>query len=431
MTRLGNAPVSFGVFGTTGGSAAPADMLTALAAAGYDGSELGPPGLFGTPSAAAALFHSLGLQSVGAYVPLHLALDDDSFEADLERMAVTCRELTATGAQLAILADEGSPELLLHPAREGTALALDTAAWQLATHRLARAVALAREHGLAASFHPHISTYVESAWEVDRLIDTTDVTLTLDIGHMALAGADPVDCVHRWRDRIDHIHVKDVDRGVLQAAKSDGRALAEEIADGITAAQSQGLDYLLGCPGGRSPRSTYAAFAHVVAERSLDLSNVIIVMMDDYVVEVDGQPQRIDPREHCSVEGFALTEILAPLNDAAGPGRGITPDRLWIPDPADPRAYDARITSAGGIDLFILASGDSDGHIAFNAPGAPRDSRTRIVELPESTRRDNLGTFPHCHHLDQSWSHPARQCAKRCPASAPPKTTNPTGPQQT
>ena len=224
MTRLGNAPVSFGVFGTTGGSAAPADMLTALAAAGYDGSELGPPGLFGTPSAAAALFHSLGLQSVGAYVPLHLALDDDSFEADLERMAVTCRELTATGAQLAILADEGSPELLLHPAREGTELALDTAAWQRATHRLARAVALAREHGLAASFHPHISTYVESAWEVDRLIDTTDVTLTLDIGHMALAGADPVDCVHRWRDRIDHIHVKDVDRGVLQAAKSDGRA---------------------------------------------------------------------------------------------------------------------------------------------------------------------------------------------------------------
>ena len=192
-----------------------------------------------------------------------------------------------------------------------------------------------------------------------------------------------------------------IDMTLFADATHLGRALAEEIADGITAAQSQGLDYLLGCPGGRSPRSTYAAFAHVVAERSLDLSNVILVMMDDYVVEVDGQPQRIDPREHCSVEGFALTEILAPLNAAAGPGRGITPDRLWIPDPADPRAYDARITSAGGIDLFILASGDSDGHIAFNAPGAPRDSRTRIVELPESTRRDNLGTFPNFHHLDE------------------------------
>ena len=33
MTRLGNAPVSFGVFGTTGGSASPTVMLTALAAA--------------------------------------------------------------------------------------------------------------------------------------------------------------------------------------------------------------------------------------------------------------------------------------------------------------------------------------------------------------------------------------------------------------
>jgi glucosamine-6-phosphate deaminase len=67
---------------------------------------------------------------------------------------------------------------------------------------------------------------------------------------------------------------------------------------------------------------------------------------------------------------------------------------IWFPDPRDPEAYDARVADAGGIDYFILASGASDGHVAFNQPGSPRESRTRIIPLSEGTRRDNLTTFP-------------------------------------
>ncbi len=228
MRSIGNAPVSFGIFGTTGGSARPADMLRALAQAGYQGCELGPPGLFGTPGEAAQAFAQSGLTAIGAYVPLHLATDEATFDSDLARMAITCDELQATGAELAILADEGSPELLVNPARTGTHLSLDSESWAVAASRLARAVDLARERGLAASFHPHISTYVESAWEVERLLETTDLTLTLDIGHMALAGADPVSCVREWATRIDHVHVKDVRISVLEQAKATGRTDFDE-----------------------------------------------------------------------------------------------------------------------------------------------------------------------------------------------------------
>lgn len=173
-----------------------------------------------------------------------------------------------------------------------------------------------------------------------------------------------------------------------------GSAVAREIVDGIAAANGAGRQYLLGCPGGRSPRTTYAALAALVREEAVDLSHVVIVMMDDYVVKVDGTYNRVPSDLHCSVERFARVEILAPLNAAAGPGRTITDDRLWIPDPRDPGDYDTRLRDAGGIDLFILASGDSDGHVAFNPPGTPVHSRTRVIELAETTRRDNLGTFP-------------------------------------
>jgi glucosamine-6-phosphate deaminase len=50
--------------------------------------------------------------------------------------------------------------------------------------------------------------------------------------------------------------------------------------------------------------------------------------------------------------------------------------------------YDQIIEESGGIDLCILGIG-VNGHIAFNEPGSTSDSRTRIVELDESTRVRN------------------------------------------
>jgi glucosamine-6-phosphate deaminase len=146
-----------------------------------------------------------------------------------------------------------------------------------------------------------------------------------------------------------------------------GAALAREI---VEIAPS-----LLGCPGGRSLVSTYRSLASSAA----DLSRTTIVMMDEYVPVPP-------PSAHYSCRRFALGEIATPL--------GIPEERVWLPDPDDPAAYDERIAAAGGIDLFLLASGASDGHVAFLPPGSPLDGGTSVVRLAESTRRDNVATFP-------------------------------------
>ncbi len=180
---------------------------------------------------------------------------------------------------------------------------------------------------------------------------------------------------------------------VFDNPESLGRTAASEIADAITA--SSGRPFLLGCPGGRSPSSTYAALADLAEERELDLSRVVIVMMDDYVVETPlGALARENPKAAHSCERFARDMILGPLNAVVGAAHCIPEENLWFPELAAPEEYDEKIQAAGGVDLFILASGASDGHIAFNPPGSPISSKTRVVELPESTRRDNLATFP-------------------------------------
>jgi glucosamine-6-phosphate deaminase len=182
---------------------------------------------------------------------------------------------------------------------------------------------------------------------------------------------------------------------VFDGPEEIGRALAALIADRLAQAGA-GRRFLLGCPSGRSPRSTYAALAREVSARRIDLTGLVIVMMDEYV-ERDpgtGQMRRVDPAAAHSCVRFGQAEIVGPLSAAAGPGRGIDPGRYWVPDPAAPADYDRRIADHGGVDLFILASGAGDGHVAFNPPGTEPDAATRVVRLAEQTRRDNLETFP-------------------------------------
>ncbi|RSD25140.1 glucosamine-6-phosphate deaminase [Mesobacillus subterraneus] len=54
--------------------------------------------------------------------------------------------------------------------------------------------------------------------------------------------------------------------------------------------------------------------------------------------------------------------------------------------------YEQFIQEHGGIDLQILGIGQN-GHIGFNEPGTPFDSRTHIIMLAESTRKANSRFF--------------------------------------
>jgi glucosamine-6-phosphate deaminase len=161
-----------------------------------------------------------------------------------------------------------------------------------------------------------------------------------------------------------------------------GASLANEILAAYAAAEGT---FLLGCPGGRSLRTTYGA----LAPRGADLLRLVVVMMDEYV----GAPAEA----HYSCRRFALHELAGPL--------GLREEQVWVPDVREPAAYDERIAAAGGIDLFLLASGASDGHVAFVPPGSARNGRTSVVALAETTRRDNLATFPDFVSLDEVPTH--------------------------
>ncbi|MEJ6781107.1 6-phosphogluconolactonase [Aminobacter sp. Piv2-1] len=185
-----------------------------------------------------------------------------------------------------------------------------------------------------------------------------------------------------------------------------GASLGARIREGISAANAAGLPYMLGCPGGRSPMPVYEALAAALAAQPVDCSLLIVAMMDEYLLsDRDGRLSPPPTAAHYSCRGFGERHIVGRLNAVLPEAFRVQPHNFWVPNSTDPDAYDDRIASQGGIDLFLLASGAGDGHIAFNPPGSPRQSRTRIVELAEQTRRDNLATFPDFSSLDEVPGH--------------------------
>jgi inosose dehydratase len=192
-SRIGNAPVSFGAWSLPASRLPsvppPERVLAEVAAAGYDGIELGPLGYFDP-----AAIRSNGLELPGAYVPVPFGAGFGDLDATLDVFDAVAR------AARPILADDGDP----------------TAPLDFAD--VSRAVERARERGYEPTFHHHMGSRVETRGQIEALLEAVDVPLLLDTGHLLTAGIDTVQALADWRARIDYVHVKDVDLAVLRQA---------------------------------------------------------------------------------------------------------------------------------------------------------------------------------------------------------------------
>ena len=238
--RVANAPCSYGAFEITVGvlpDVPPAEwVLAAIAAAGYEGTELGPPGYLGDRDTLRGHLARNGLVLVGGYIPIRFS-ETEHLDEDLARMDATLDLFAAAngGEAKAVLADAGSAERIRFPGRAASdpTIGLDDAGWLRLAHGVSRAADLARARDFEPTFHHHTATFVEAPWEIERLLELTDVGLLLDTGHLALGGGDPVQALRSWGDRINHVHVKDVRNDVLAGVIADGADMPEAWRRGV------------------------------------------------------------------------------------------------------------------------------------------------------------------------------------------------------
>lgn len=238
--RVANAPVSYGAFeltiGVHPGVPGPDEVLAATAAAGYEGTELGPPGYLGEGDELRERLERHGLDLTGGWCQLRFS-EPEHWEEDLGALARTLALFAAAGATEArpVFGDAGSELRRRHPGRgkDDPSLGLDDAGWRRFADGLARAVEVARERGFAPVFHPHASTHVEAHWEVERVLDLSDVRLLVDPGHYLIGGIDPVQALLDWGPRVGYVHVKDVRLDIVQEVLAEGADALEAWRRGI------------------------------------------------------------------------------------------------------------------------------------------------------------------------------------------------------
>lgn len=232
MIEVANAPCSWGVLEFDGmpQTAGYRTVLDEIRDTDYTGTELGDWGFMpAEPVRLRAEITSRGLALVGAFVPVPFANRSahDAGAATAVRTAALMRDAGFPNAFI-VLADDNASV----PARERNAgritpeHGLSDDAWMT----FARGVdvvagAVKQATGLRTVFHPHCGGYVETPEEIDRLMELTDhkrVGLVLDTGHIVYGGGDPLSVLRAHRPRVWHVHFKDCDANVAQAALARG-----------------------------------------------------------------------------------------------------------------------------------------------------------------------------------------------------------------
>lgn len=137
---------------------------------------------------------------------------------------------------------------------------------------------------------------------------------------------------------------------------------------------------ILGLATGSTPLGVYSLLVEAYRKEEVSFKDVRSFNLDEYV--------GLEPTHNQSYRYFMNTNLFNNID--------IDINNTYIPslneDENYYKLYDEKIEKAGGIDLQLLGIG-SNGHIAFNEPNTPFNSKTHIVSLNESTIRDNSRFF--------------------------------------
>ena len=243
MIKIANAPCSWGAleFELEGKSLGYQQVLSEMVETGYAGTELGDWGFM--PSTPAELKKELDekkLQLLGAFVPVALA-KEEAHAAGIDLALKTAGLMYDAGYKNAfiVLADENGSveERTKNAGRITPGMGLTENQWKTFAEGAEKvAQAVKRVYGMRTVFHHHCAGYVETPEEVAKLMELTNpelLGLCLDMGHYAFGGGNPVEALKKYYNRIWHVHFKDFDPKVGQAARENNYDYFKSVAEGV------------------------------------------------------------------------------------------------------------------------------------------------------------------------------------------------------
>ena len=123
---------------------------------------------------------------------------------------------------------------------------MDKEGWNEFCKKISEMGKFLEDQGMPLAYHHHMGTVIETQDDTERLLEsTTDhVKLILDTGHMLFAGGDSLQVAENFKERIIHVHCKDMRKNVLDKSLSQDSSFRQAFLDGAFTVPGDGcIDY--------------------------------------------------------------------------------------------------------------------------------------------------------------------------------------------
>lgn len=204
--------------------------VSEMALAGYTGSEIGNK----YPTDEASLKKALELRNLEICNSwFSTFLISRPFEETEKEFIKKVRFLKNMGAKVIGVSEQSySIQGKLDVPVFGNKHIMDQDEWKLLCDGLNKLGQIAKDEGINLTFHHHMGTVVQTATEVERMMENTDpeyVSLLFDSGHFAYCGEDPVEMVTTYIDRIKHVHLKDIRPEIVKKVKDENLSFLQGV----------------------------------------------------------------------------------------------------------------------------------------------------------------------------------------------------------
>ena len=107
--------------------------------------------------------------------------------------------------------------------------------WKKFADGMNRLGEIANSKGIRLVYHHHMGTVVQTAEEIDRMMDMTDhdkFALLYDTGHLAYCGQDYLSVLNKYAKLIAHVHLKDIRPEVVEKVKKEKLSFLQGVREG-------------------------------------------------------------------------------------------------------------------------------------------------------------------------------------------------------
>lgn len=212
--------------------------------AGFTGIELGNK-FPRDPEVLAPIMTEHGMELISGWYSARLMTR--SVEEEIQAMQAHLTLLKALGSKVMVFAEvtqcihgDQSAPLSQRPK-------MTPAQWQEYVLKITQVGDYLADQGVKLAYHHHMGTVIETAAEVDFLMQNTgeNVGLLLDTGHITFAGGDALTMARKHAKRIVHVHCKDIRPAVLKDNLNRDSAFLNAVLEGVYTVPGDGfIDYL-------------------------------------------------------------------------------------------------------------------------------------------------------------------------------------------